>query len=33
MRTVYGDHNRFELTYFSQFDGYYSTGDGTSHIA
>eukprot|EP00931_Biecheleriopsis_adriatica_P007202 TRINITY_DN10850_c0_g1_i1.p1 TRINITY_DN10850_c0_g1~~TRINITY_DN10850_c0_g1_i1.p1 ORF type:complete len:678 (+),score=172.81 TRINITY_DN10850_c0_g1_i1:71-2104(+) len=28
MRTVFGDHNRFEETYFSQFHGYYFTGDG-----
>jgi hypothetical protein len=28
MRTVFGDHDRFEMTYFSQFDGYYCTGDG-----
>jgi acetyl-CoA synthetase len=28
MRTVYGDHKRFEETYFSQFPGYYCTGDG-----
>ena len=28
MRTVYGDHNRFFDTYFSQFSGYYFTGDG-----
>merc|ERR1712137_1238290 len=28
MRTVYGDHKRFEETYFSQFNGYYFTGDG-----
>jgi len=28
MRTVYGDHTRFEETYFSQYDGYYFTGDG-----
>ncbi len=28
MRTVYGDHARFEMTYFSMFDGYYFTGDG-----
>ncbi len=28
MRTVYGDHNRFIETYFSQFDGKYFTGDG-----
>jgi len=28
MRTVYGDHQRFIQTYFSQFDGKYFTGDG-----
>ena len=28
MRTVYGDHDRFLSTYFSQFDGKYFTGDG-----
>ena len=28
MRTVYGDHKRFFDTYFSQFKGYYFTGDG-----
>ena len=28
MRTVYGDHERFIDTYFSQFDGKYFTGDG-----
>ena len=28
MRTVYGDHNRFIKTYFSQFNGKYFTGDG-----
>ena len=28
MRTVYGDHKRFIDTYFSQFPGYYFTGDG-----
>ncbi|MEO0815609.1 MAG: AMP-binding protein, partial [Myxococcota bacterium] len=27
-RTVYGDHQRFKKTYFSQFPGYYFTGDG-----
>lgn len=27
-RTVYGDHARFEQTYFSQFPGKYFTGDG-----
>ena len=28
MRTVYGDHQRFISTYFSQFEGKYFTGDG-----
>ena len=28
MRTVYGDHQRFIDTYFSQVPGYYFTGDG-----
>ncbi len=28
MRTVYGSHARFEETYFSQYPGYYFTGDG-----
>jgi len=28
MRTVYGDHQRFINTYFSQYDGKYFTGDG-----
>ncbi|WP_413578067.1 acetate--CoA ligase [Bdellovibrio sp. HCB290] len=28
MRTVYGDHKRFEETYFSTYPGYYFTGDG-----
>jgi len=28
MRTLYGDHKRFYDTYFSQFKGYYFTGDG-----
>ncbi|MCY3879527.1 MAG: acetate--CoA ligase [Rhodobacteraceae bacterium] len=28
MRTVYGDHNRFVETYFSQYPGYYFSGDG-----
>jgi acetyl-CoA synthetase len=28
MRTVYGDHQRFKDTYFSQFPGYYFSGDG-----
>ncbi|MBZ9610692.1 acetate--CoA ligase [Rheinheimera maricola] len=28
MRTVYGDHERFEQTYFSTYPGMYFTGDG-----
>ncbi|HPQ68216.1 MAG TPA: acetate--CoA ligase [bacterium] len=28
MRTVYGDHQRFKDTYFVQFPGNYTTGDG-----
>jgi acetyl-CoA synthetase len=28
MRTVYGDHERFEQTYFSAYRGKYFTGDG-----
>ena len=28
MRTVYGDHERFEQTYFSTYPGNYFTGDG-----
>ena len=28
MRSVYGDHDRFIKTYFSQFNGKYFTGDG-----
>ncbi|XP_057175326.1 acetyl-coenzyme A synthetase, cytoplasmic isoform X1 [Triplophysa rosa] len=28
MRTVYGNHQRFETTYFKKFPGYYVTGDG-----
>ncbi len=27
-RTVWGDHGRFQETYFSQYPGYYFTGDG-----
>jgi len=30
MRTIYGDHQRFYDTYFSQFPGYYFTGDGVT---
>ncbi len=28
MRTVFGDHDRFIKTYFSDYPGYYFTGDG-----
>jgi acetyl-CoA synthetase len=28
MRSVYGDHERFVQTYFSDYKGYYFTGDG-----
>jgi len=28
MRTIYGDHDRFEETYFKMYPGYYFTGDG-----
>ncbi|XP_067856515.1 acetyl-coenzyme A synthetase, cytoplasmic isoform X2 [Heptranchias perlo] len=28
MRTVYGNHDRFEATYFQKFPGYFVTGDG-----
>ncbi|XP_043225200.1 acetyl-coenzyme A synthetase, cytoplasmic-like [Amphibalanus amphitrite] len=28
MRTVFGNHERFETTYFKKFNGFYCTGDG-----
>ncbi|KAH9519488.1 Acetyl-coenzyme A synthetase, cytoplasmic [Bulinus truncatus] len=28
MRTVFNNHERFEITYFKKFPGYYTTGDG-----
>ena len=28
MRTVWGDHERFEKTYFADYPGYYFSGDG-----
>lgn len=28
MRTLFGNHERFESTYFSKFPGFYCTGDG-----
>ena len=33
MRGVYGDQDRFFATYFSQFPGYYFTGDGATRDA
>jgi acetyl-CoA synthetase len=33
MRTVWGDHERFEQTYFSDYKGYYFTGDGCKRDA
>jgi len=33
MRTVYGDHARFEQTYFSTYPGNYFTGDGARRDA
>jgi acetyl-CoA synthetase len=30
MRGVYGDPERFKMTYFAQFPGYYFTGDGAT---
>jgi acetyl-CoA synthetase len=33
MRTVYGDHKRFEQTYFSTYDNVYFTGDGARRDA
>jgi len=32
-RTIYGDHARFEQTYFSQYNGLYFTGDGAKRDA
>ena len=33
MRTVYGDHERFEKTYFSDYKNYYFAGDGCKRDA
>ncbi len=33
MRTVYGDHKRFEETYFEMYPGYYFSGDGCKRDA
>ncbi len=32
-RTIYGDHKRFEETYFSAYPGYYFSGDGARRDA
>jgi hypothetical protein len=31
MRTLFGNHERFETTYFKKFPGYYCTGDGEAN--
>ena len=33
MRSIYGDHQRFVETYFSQYKGYYFSGDGAKRDA
>ena len=33
MRTIWGDHERFEKTYFSDYKGYYFSGDGSKRDA
>lgn len=33
MRTLYGNHERFQSTYFSKFNGFYCTGDGARRDA
>lgn len=33
MRTLYGDHERFKLAYFSMYPGYYFSGDGARRDA
>jgi acetyl-CoA synthetase len=33
LRSVYGDHSRFEETYFRMYNGYYFTGDGARRDA
>ena len=33
MRTLSGDHDRFQNVYFSNFKGYYMTGDGARRDA
>eukprot|EP00887_Chlorella_sp_A99_P006559 scaffold3.g6559.t1 len=33
IRSIYGDHDRYETTYFAPFPGYYFTGDGARRDA
>ena len=33
MRTLYGDHERFKMAYFSMYPGYYFSGDGARRDA
>ena len=33
MRTIWGDHERFQKTYFADYPGYYFTGDGCKRDA
>ncbi|XP_053593848.1 acetyl-coenzyme A synthetase isoform X2 [Microplitis demolitor] len=33
MRSLYGNHERFETTYFDKFNGFYCTGDGARRDA
>jgi acetyl-CoA synthetase len=33
MRTVDGNHHRFQSTYFTRFPGYYCAGDGKSRLS
>jgi acetyl-CoA synthetase len=33
MRTVFRNHERFQMTYFKKFPGYYTTGDGARRDA
>lgn len=32
MRTLFGNHERYQSVYFSKFPGYYCTGDGMNGI-
>ena len=31
-RTIEGNHERYEITYFHKFRGYFTTGDGTREL-